>query len=118
MLCFLTHALAALAAECRQCCAEDAGGDAAAGPFHSAALEVCSWRLAALSEVKGFVDGPAKAYPPEVFQLNLKPGSPPTLVLRGAGAGADAVMHRIRVDGWKQDTIADYLRSKLTPVAS
>ncbi len=35
----------ALAAECRQCCAAEGGGDEAVGPFTSAALEVDSWRL-------------------------------------------------------------------------
>ena len=75
-------------------------------------LEVDSWRLGALPELKAFADGAAKAYPKGVFKLRATPFSPPTLVLKGA-PGSDVPPLRRRVDGWKTDALNDFLAAKL-----
>ncbi len=55
------------------------------------------------------MEGAAKEFG-AAFKVHYKNFSPPTLALKGA---AGVAVHRIRVDGWRTDTIRDYLRDKL-----
>ena len=102
-----THA--ELAAECRQCCAADDDAGADAGPFDSAALEVCPWRLSMLPELRDFADEAAAKYGATRFKLKSRSGSPPTLVLSSKGVEPQ----RIRVDSWKKSAMEDYLSTRL-----
>ena len=100
---------AELAAECRGCCVAEADGEDD-GPFLSAVLEVDSWRLASLPELKAFKEELPKLFPAGNVGLHLRSYASPTLVLQG-GAGQEAV--RVPVGGWKKHTLVEYLGKKL-----
>ena len=63
-------------------------------------------------QLASFVENRVKAFPG--LKVAYKAGAAPTLVLRGAKG---VKPHRTRVDRWKEDHIADFLRDKLTPAA-
>ena len=101
------RATAELAAECRQCCAADDSAEPA-GPFDSAALEVCPWRLSMHAELREFAEEAAALYGTR-FRVKSRSGLPPTLVLSSKGV----TPQRIRVDAWNKNAIADYLSTRL-----
>ena len=103
---------AELAAECRQCCAADDSG-ADAGPYDSAVLEVCPWRLSMHAELREFATE-AEALYKKQFKVKSRSGAPPTLVLSSKGA----TPLRTRVDAWKRSAMMDYLAARLTSPSS
>lgn len=80
------------------------------GPFLSAVLEVDSWRLGALPELKAFSEELPTLFPAKTVALQLRSYASPTLVLH-RGAGREPV--RVPVGGWKKHTLVDYLGKKL-----
>ena len=110
----LSFALAAaeLAAECRQCCAADDSG-ADAGPFDSAVLEVCPWRLSMHAELREFATEAETLYKTR-FKVKSRSGAAPTLVLSSKGV----TPLRTSVDAWKRSAMMDFLAARLTRPAA
>jgi hypothetical protein len=94
------RARAELAAECRQCCAADDSDGADAGPFDSAVLEVCPWRISMNSELREVATEAETQYGKR-FKVKTRSGSPPTLVFSSKGG----TPLRTRIDAWKRNAI-------------